>query len=60
MQWKRIIELALAITVVASVGAGAVLWNEWQVDRDFHAAWLLLSRAKAKARERSGTCHGAV
>jgi hypothetical protein len=51
MPWKRIMELALAITVVAGVGAGAVLWNEWQVDRDFHAAWMLLSRAKAKARE---------
>jgi hypothetical protein len=34
---------------MAGVGAGAVLWNEWQVDRDFHAVWLLLSRAKAKA-----------
>jgi hypothetical protein len=40
-------ELALAITVVVS----AVLWNEWQVDRDFHAAWMLLSRTKAKAMD---------
>ena len=51
MPWKQVMELALAITIVAGVGAGAVLWNEWQVDRDFHAAWMLLSRAKAKARE---------
>ncbi len=38
MPWKQVMELALAITIVAGVGAGAVLWNEWQVDRDFHAA----------------------
>jgi hypothetical protein len=47
MPWKQIMKLALAITVVV----GALLWNEWQVDRDFHAVWLLLSRAKTKARE---------
>ena len=51
IQWKQVANLALAITIVASVGAGAVLRNAWQVDRDFHAAWLLLSRAKTKARE---------
>jgi hypothetical protein len=34
MPWKQIMKLALAITVVV----GALLWNEWQVDRDFHAA----------------------
>jgi hypothetical protein len=45
MPWKRVLELALAITVVV----GAVLWNEWQVDRDFHAAWQLLFRARDQA-----------
>jgi len=40
MPWKQIMELALAITVVAGVGVGAVLGDAWRVDRDFHAAWL--------------------
>jgi hypothetical protein len=51
MPWKQVMKLTLAITVVTGVGAGAVLGDAWRVDRDFHAVWLLLSRAKTKARE---------
>jgi hypothetical protein len=47
--WKKVANLALAITVVAGVGAGAVRWNEWQVDRDFHKTWIMLSQARDQA-----------
>jgi|GEM_PF-2117124 len=51
MQWKRIMELALAITVAAGAAVGVALWDEWRVAQDFHKAWMLLTRARARAME---------
>ena len=47
IQWKKVMTLALTIAAVPA----AVIWNTYQVDRDFHKAWMMLNRARTSAMQ---------
>jgi hypothetical protein len=45
IRWRRVTALALILVAVP----GVVAWNSFQVDRDLHKTWMLLSRARQQA-----------
>jgi hypothetical protein len=47
LRWTRIIALALTIAAVPSLA----MWNEFQVDREFHELYKLLLRTRARAMQ---------
>lgn len=61
LRWRRVIALALVI----AAGPVALAWQHFQVEREYHALWMLLGRARTQAMA-SGpvtvrfTDHGAV
>jgi hypothetical protein len=45
LRWPRVIALALALAAVPT----ALAWQHFQVERDYHALWMLLHRARTQA-----------
>ena len=45
LRWPRVLALALTVAVVPA----ALAWPHWRVDPEFHALWMLLSRARTLA-----------
>ncbi|MBK8754739.1 MAG: hypothetical protein IPL99_25255 [Candidatus Competibacteraceae bacterium] len=46
-RWPRVIALALMI----AAGPAALAWQHFQVDREYHALYLLLNRARTQAMQ---------
>ncbi len=45
LRWPRVLILALLIAAVPA----ALAWPHWRVDPEYHALWILLSQARARA-----------